>query len=58
MITGYEGATFSELERTAVREQNNLALEVIERIARQDATLFQKAFVLKPRTTYTDGSSS
>ena len=58
MITGYEGYTVSEIERKARAEDNNLALELIERIMRTDSNLFQQALTFKPRTKYKDGTTS
>ncbi len=58
MITGYEGYTLSELERKARADDNNLALELVERIVRADSNLFNQAMTFKPRTKYKDGTTS
>ena len=57
MITGYEGRTFRELEQEVDRTQNLLAMEVIERVERASPECLAE-LLEKPRTKYTDGSTS
>ncbi len=49
MITGYEGLPLEELEREARRQDNQLALELVERFVRYAPALFHSPKVRNSR---------